>query len=110
MAAWPEGAHRIVTIDGVQIGVFNVRGAFYALPNYCFHQGGPLAEGKVGATVQATSATDWTPQWTKDGEIVVCPWHGMEYDVTTGQCLARKRGRLRRYPVRVEQGQVVLIA
>ena len=37
---------------------------------------------------------------------VVCPWHGMEFNVTTGRCLARKRGRLRQFRVTVEDNQV----
>lgn len=106
----PEGTHRIVAVNGVEIGVFNVRGQLYAIPNYCFHQGGPLCEGRVGATISADRTTDWTPQWVHEGEIVVCPWHGLEFDITTGRCLARRRGRLRQYPVHVEDGQVVLIA
>ncbi len=109
VAELPEGSQRIVTVDGLEIGVFNVNGRYYALPNHCFHQGGPLCEGKVGGTVRATAASGWTPQWVQEGEIVVCPWHGLEFDLTTGRCLARKRGRLRQFAVRVENGQVQVL-
>ena len=104
----PEGSKRIVLVDGVEIGVFNVKGTYYALPNHCFHQGGPLCEGNVGASIRATEASGWKPEWVQEGEIVVCPWHGMEFDITTGRSLARRRGRLRQYPVRVEGGMVIL--
>ena len=105
----PEGTHRVFAINGVEIGVFNVRGRLYAIPNYCFHQGGPLCEGKVGATIRADRASGWTPQWAQDGEIVVCP--GTAWNSTSRRrCLARRRGRLRQYPVYVEDGQVVLVA
>jgi nitrite reductase (NADH) small subunit len=44
----------------------------------------------------------------KDGEVLVCPWHGLEYHIPTGQCLAFPNIKLRRYDVSVEDGQVVI--
>jgi nitrite reductase (NADH) small subunit len=102
----PVGSKRIVKADGLEIGVFNVKGQFYALPNHCFHQGGPVCEGNVGATITSTIESGWRPQFVNDGEIVVCPWHGIEFNITNGRCLARKRGRLRQFRVKVEDGQV----
>ncbi len=100
------GGVRIITARGVEIGVFNVAGAYYALPNLCFHQWGPLCTGTVTGTLAASAATDWRPQWEREGSIVVCPWHSLEFDITTGQCLAYPRVNLRRYPVTVEAGIV----
>jgi nitrite reductase/ring-hydroxylating ferredoxin subunit len=104
----PAGSKRIVKANGLEIGVFNVNGTFYALPNHCFHQGGPLCEGNVGATITSTAEGDWRPRFVHDGEIVVCPWHGMEFNITTGRCLARKRARLRQFRVRISDGRVTL--
>ena len=106
----PPGARRIVRASKLEIGVFNVGGRFFALPNHCFHQGGPLCEGNIGATVRATAASGWKPEWVEDGEIIACPWHGLEFNITTGRCLARRRGKLRLFPVRVEDGLVKLLA
>ena len=36
---------KLVTIEGREIGVFNVHGEFYALRNRCPHQGGALCKG-----------------------------------------------------------------
>jgi nitrite reductase/ring-hydroxylating ferredoxin subunit len=105
----PIGSKRIVKAAGVEIGVFNVRGSYYALPNHCFHQGGPLCEGNVGGTILADPAADWKPAFAHEGEILVCPWHGLEFNITTGRCLARKGARLRRYRVKVEDGQVKVV-
>ena len=41
-------------------------------------------------------------------DTLVCPWHGFEFDVTTGECLADPSARLDRYPVEVRDGQVYL--
>ena len=105
----PIGAKRVVKIDGVEIGVFNVKGAFYALPNRCLHQGGPLCEGNVGGTIRATKASGWKPEFAHEGEILVCPWHGLEFNVTTGRCLARRGARLRQYRVRVVEGEIRVV-
>ena len=41
-----------------------------------------------------------------EGEVVACPWHGIEYHVPTGQCLAFPEIRLRTYAVTVRDGEV----
>ncbi len=41
-----EQDRRIITQDGLEIGVFRVNGAFYAYQNQCAHLGGPVCQGK----------------------------------------------------------------
>ncbi len=106
----PPGARRVVRVGRLEIGVFNVGGAFHALPNICTHQFGPLCQGHVGGTVLARAETGYRVEWGLDGQIISCPWHGLEFDLTTGRCLAYPRVRLRTYPVRVEGGEVILTA
>jgi nitrite reductase/ring-hydroxylating ferredoxin subunit len=102
----PVGAHRVVEVAGRQIGVFNVNGKFYALPNLCPHQLGPLCTGRVSGTLVSSEEADWRLQWDFEGEIVTCPWHGLEYHIPSGQCLAYAEIRLRTYEVWVEGDQV----
>jgi nitrite reductase (NADH) small subunit len=102
----PVGSKRILKLPGLEIGVFNVKGTYYALPNHCLHQGGPLCEGNVGGTYIASQESNWKPEWVQEGEIIVCPWHALEFNITTGRCLARRRARIRQYRVRVVDGQV----
>ena len=109
VAELPPGSKRVVTVRGIEIGVFNINGTYYALPNRCTHQWGPLCEGTLAGTLEARADTDWRPEWVRDGQIIVCPWHSLEFDVTTGQCLAHRRIKLRQYPVHVEDGQVKLV-
>ena len=109
VSEFPDGSHRVVDIEGRQIGVFNIRGTFHALPNICPHQTGPVCEAKqVVGTLLATERTGWDPEWVKDGEVLVCPWHGLEYHIPTGQCLAFPNIKLRRYDVSVEGENVVI--
>ena len=63
-----EGMGKVVTANGKPIALFLVDGKCYAIDNTCVHRGGPLGEGFL------------------DKNIVTCPWHGWEYDITTGQC------------------------
>lgn len=101
-----EGKARIVEINGREIGVFNVGGEYFALPNVCIHQYGPLCQGRVSGTTYANIDTNWKVQWGYEGEIVTCPWHSLEFNIKTGQCLAFPNRKLRTYPIRVDGDQV----
>ncbi len=107
ISEFPEGSHSVVKAGRREIGVFNIRGKFYGLPNVCPHQTGPLCEGKATTgTLVARKEDDWKFRWDYEGEIVACPWHGLEYHVPTGRCLAFPNINLRRYEVVVEDGKV----
>lgn len=85
----PEGEGKTAEVRGRKIAVFNVGGEFHALDNVCLHRGGPLGEGDL------------------NGTVVTCPWHGWEFDVTSGQCLTAP-GEVKKYEVRVEDDQVLV--
>lgn len=107
LSDFPEGSHKVVKVGGRQIGIFNIKGEFYGLPNVCPHQTGPLCEAKITTgTLIANKETGWKSEWIHDKEIIVCPWHGLEYHVPTGQSMAYKNIRLRRYEVIVEDDKV----
>ena len=106
---FPDNNHRIVDVGGRQLGVFRIKGELYALPNICPHMTGPVCEAKIlTGSLRTNEDTDWKPQWVYDGEIIVCRWHGLEYHVPTGQCLAYEQIRIRRYKVATEADCVVV--
>jgi nitrite reductase (NADH) small subunit len=105
---FPPGSHKVVTIRNVEIGVFNVAGTLHALPNICPHQHGPLCRGEVNGTMACNAETGWHHTWVRSGEIVTCPWHGIEFDIATGVSLVSSKLRVRRYPITVEAGQVTI--
>jgi nitrite reductase (NADH) small subunit len=107
-ADFPEGTHRVVTVDGREVGVFNIGGRLYGLANRCAHQGGPLCEARRTTGTITAEAPDFKPRWTMEGEVIACPWHGLEYHVPTGQCLAFPRIHIRRYDVTVAGDDVVV--
>jgi nitrite reductase/ring-hydroxylating ferredoxin subunit len=83
------GQGTFVERDGVSLAVFNAgAGRFYACSALCPHEDGPLAEG-----------------WL-EGTSVVCPWHGFNFDVTTGACGVDDALSVAVYATRVRAGTV----
>ncbi len=106
---FPGGTHSVIQVDGRSLGVFNIAGKIYALRNVCPHQAGPVCAAKATTgTLVANADNGFNREWTQEGEIIVCPWHGLEYHVPSGRCLADSRMHLRRYRVRVDDGDVLL--
>lgn len=103
---FPPGSHKIVQVGTQEVGVFNVNGDLHALINVCPHQYGPVCAGRVGGEMRCNASTEWKFHWSRDGEILVCPWHGHEFDLVTGRCLAVKEMRLRKCKVSVIDGEV----
>lgn len=99
------GDRAIVSVNGREIGVFNVDGDYYALPNRCPHQGGPLCEGPVSDVLTAEDGGDLT--WDLEGEVVYCPWHQLSYHIPTGESRGFSQS-LPTYRVYVEDGTVFL--
>ena len=111
--AFPDGERRIVFHGDVQIGVFRWEGTFYAYENLCVHQGGPACEGLIMHKVEDVLAADRTfvRQTFSETEVhFTCPWHGYEYDIRTGECVADRRLKLRKYPVVERAGEIFVIA
>lgn len=103
---FPRGAHKIVQVGSQEVGVFNVDGDLHALINVCPHQYGPACAGPVGGEMSCNAGTEWKFHWSRDGEILTCPWHGLEFELITGRCLAPKEMRLRKCKVNVVDGEV----
>jgi nitrite reductase/ring-hydroxylating ferredoxin subunit len=84
-----EGEMRAFDVRGTQIAVANVAGTFYAFGDTCTHMQCSLAKGDLEETT------------------VICPCHGSEFDVTSGDVL---RGPAREpvgaYEVLVEDGNL----
>lgn len=99
----PEGARLVVQAGGREIGVFKVKGEFYALLNRCPHLGGPLCRGQLLNTVVSSGPGDVRLDTSDD--LITCPWHGWEFDLRTGQSYWNPEHlRSRRFPVGVEPG------
>ena len=102
---FPPGERRIVHAGRRSIGVFRVGDSFYAINNYCPHQGGPLCLGRTKPWVRSTGPGDYA--MAEQEALVACPWHGWEYDLATGQSfLGPGEPPARTYEVSVEAGGI----
>ncbi len=99
----PPGERKLVTIDGRGVVVFNLKGEFFALSDQCPHKGGSLAGGICTGLVESGEPGEY--RYSREGEMIRCPWHQWEFDIRTGRswCDPRKL-RLMKYDVAVEPG------
>lgn len=80
--------------------------SYYAVRGICPHQGAMLGMGHL--TSLTVSERPGTYTLTRDGELLRCPWHSFDYDVTSGQCISDPDLRVKTYPVCVEDGNIVV--
>jgi nitrite reductase (NADH) small subunit len=101
------GERKIVSVEGRSIGIFNVKGDYYALKNSCPHQGADLCAGRVQGVMLPSEPGQYV--YGKDGEIVRCPWHGWEFDITTGKSVFDPfKCLVRTYEVEVVDGKELI--
>lgn len=107
-----DGDRRIVRTQRGEIGVFFKDGAYFAYSNVCVHSGGPACEGVMMNQVVDIIAADKTYQGQTFSDEVhfVCPWHGWEYELKTGECVGDRRLKLRKYDVVQRGDSIYLIA
>jgi nitrite reductase/ring-hydroxylating ferredoxin subunit len=102
---------KVIRHGDLEIGVLHRNGEFFAYRNHCVHQGGPACEGMIIAKVEDVVLPDRTVsgQRFSDTEIhFVCPWHGVEYDLSTGACVPNPKRRLQKFNV-VQKGNEVYV-
>lgn len=88
----PAGSGKTAEVNGKTVAIFNVDGNFCAIDNTCLHRGGPLGEGEL------------------DGKIVICPWHGWRYDVTSGANEMNPSVVVQKYQIKVEDDDLLVDA
>lgn len=79
-------------VDGTRIAIANADGRLFAIDDTCTHEQCSLSE-----------------EGTLEGTVVTCGCHGAQFDVTTGAVLAPPAPEpVKAYPLRIEQGVVVI--
>lgn len=87
----PAGVALGYEIEGSKIAIANVGGKLYAFQDHCSHMGGRLSQGLLF------------------GQVIMCPLHGSQFDVTSGEVRAGPANApIRTFPVKV-QGDDVLV-
>lgn len=62
----PDGKMRHFEVNGKEIMIANVDGKYYAVSDRCGHANASLSMGSL------------------NGKVIICPLHGAQFDVTTG--------------------------
>ena len=78
------------TCGNKEFCVANINGKYSAMDNSCLHQGGPLGQGMI-----------------ENGKVV-CPWHGWSWDPNTGEAAHNAKAKLAVYPLKIENGDVLV--
>jgi nitrite reductase/ring-hydroxylating ferredoxin subunit len=86
----PPGKGTTVTLAGKEVALFNVDGIVYAMDDSCLHHGMSLGSSEL------------------EGKIVTCRGHGWKYDVTTGSTDHVLGFGVAIYPVKVEDGKIMV--
>ena len=86
----PVGEARMILVNEVAFGVFNVSGVFYAIDDACPHAGASLSHGIV------------------EGDVVRCRIHHWRFCIRDGIYLDEMKPscNVRTYPIRVVGDQV----
>ena len=80
-----------VQAHGYPIALFRVEDELFALWSRCPHAGGPLEDGY------------------QKGDVVVCPWHGSMFRISTGERLDGPSAvDATAFPVGVDEGHVFI--
>ncbi len=86
-----DGLAISVTVDETDIFLVRLGESVYAIEGECTHYGAPLCDGLL------------------KGKEVICPWHNARFDITTGRLKAAPAlDDLRRFPLKVEDGEIYL--
>ena len=105
----PPGTRKLIEVGGRSVGIFRLPdGRFFALRNRCPHRGAPLCAGRLMGLF--TADQPYQPVLQREGEILRCPWHGWEFDLTTGRSVFMpEHVRVKSYPVGVQESPATAV-
>lgn len=102
---------RVRVIEGREVGIVRIGDEFHAWENRCAHAGGPVCQGRLMPRVEERLGEDRASQgqcFSATQVNIVCPWHGYEFDARTGAHQGDARLKLRRFPLRVIEGDLLV--
>lgn len=86
----PEGSMKMVKIGDTEV-FFECRGNYHAIGNICTYRGARLSDGVM------------------QGNIVTCPWHLSQFDVTSAAAIAEPASRPEpHYEVKIDGARSVI--
>jgi nitrite reductase (NADH) small subunit len=103
-----DGGRLLLKCGDAEIGIFKIGNEVYAWHNECAHRGGPVCQGRIMQRVIEPIASDGTARTLEyhDDTHIVCPWHGYEFNIKTGQHPVQSSLKLRKAEVFVRDGEL----
>ena len=89
-ADFPEDGKFVAVINGWQVLLCKVDGAYHAVNDRCTHAASPLSGGRI-----------------RRGAIM-CPLHGARFELASGRCLGGGYRSLRSFALRVADGRIAV--
>jgi nitrite reductase (NADH) small subunit len=107
-STFKAGVMQLVQVAGREIGIIRLHtGEMRAVMNRCPHKGAPICRGIVGGAWESSGPGELS--FDDSRNVLVCPWHGFAFSLTTGKELFWHKGSsLRMYDVVEADGEVVV--
>ena len=87
----PPWSKKVVTVNGQDVLLVNVKGEVFACETECPHQGAPLSAALL-----------------KEAEHLTCARHGWHFNLRTGACREFPDYHLKVYPTKVEGDDILV--
>lgn len=105
-----------VKIEEMTIGIIRVNDQVYAIENRCPHFEGPVCLGEIMGRIRtqlnenmATAGDYLLADYASEDELnLICPWHGFEFDLVSGKCIADPKFRLRKFKIEIQDEKVYI--
>ena len=107
-----EGTKKIFNLGENEVGVFRLGEKFYAWNNICPHQGVHVCKGRLYPRVRENLDENKKSHgrlYDEDNLNIVCPWHGLEFDVRTGKHPGNEEIALDPFPIQIDGGEIYVI-
>lgn len=102
-----HGQRKVVNVQGIEIGIFNQEGEYYAVANHCVHQGGPLCEGDISTGYDLDE--DGELVYDREDRVIECPWHRWSFDITTGKSTVAESVSVPTFETEIVDGDVYVV-
>jgi len=103
-----DGSRITEEVNGREIVVFRKGDEYFALLDFCVHQGGPISDGMLQGQM-VIGKDEWEWEWDEETQVITCPWHSWKYDITSGENIDCNKYQLPTFKTEVEDGEVFVI-
>lgn len=100
-----------VNVEGMDVGVVVIKDQVHAVENSCPHAEGPVCLGDVSNRVRMKLDENKLNrgEYASPDEVnIVCPWHGLEFDIASGVCTADSRFKLHKLAAIERDGKIYI--